>query len=119
MLKLRPLSNRVVVKPDPADEYTASGLHIPHVAQAAEKPQTGEVVWVGPGKVSEFPVLLMMFELEGGRNEYATEFRRMPMVLEPGMKILFGKYAGANIEIGRDKFIILRETEVLALVEEE
>ena len=111
------------MKPDPADEYTASGLHIPAVAQQAEKPQTGEVIWVGPGKVSEFPIVLgtkfIDWNHKDPQEQHDVEFKRMPMVLEPGMKILFGKYAGANIEIGRDKFIVLRETEVLALVEEE
>ena len=95
-------------------------------AQAGERPQTGVVLAVGPGKVSEFPVIayggLLKIEIEKGITKDISpvaEFKRMPMVLQEGDRILFGKYSGAEIQIDRDKVVVMRETEVLALVEGE
>ncbi len=118
-LKLRPLSNRVVVLPDEREEQTESGLHVPSTAK--EQPQTGKVVAIGPGYMSEFPVHryttgspeLSKYELEN------TGFERMPMSLGVGDRIFFGKYSGTELQIEHDKFIVLRETDVLAIMVED
>jgi chaperonin GroES len=85
---LKPLSDRVLVKPAPAEQKTASGIIIPDSAK--EKPLNGEVVAVGPGTKDE------------------------PMELSVGDKVLYGKYAGTEIEIDGDKLLIMRQSDILA-----
>jgi len=128
-LELRPLSNRVVIVPDTAEEQSAGGIYIPSTGQ--EKPQTGTVIAVGPGKVSEFPVVAS-YELkydigdEEGPSEWTgnlvqslPEFPRQPMDLEAGMRVVFGKYAGSEVEIDRETYIVCRETDVMSIIYEE
>ena len=93
---LRPLNDRVLVKRVEEDEKTAGGIIIPDTAK--EKPQKGEVVAVGQGK---------MFD-DGTRRE---------MEVAAGDKILFSKYAGNEISIDGDELIIMREDEILAIIE--
>lgn len=93
MEKIRPLSDRVLVKRRPQEEKTAGGLFIPDVAK--EKGQVGTVVAVGPGKVIEGKVV--------------------PIQVKTGDTIYFGKYAGT--ETGEDH-VILREEEILGVIEE-
>jgi chaperonin GroES len=85
---LKPLSDRVLVKPAPAEQKTASGIIIPDSAK--EKPLNGEVVAVGPGTKDE------------------------PMELSVGDKVLYGKYAGTEIEIDGEKLLIMRQSDILA-----
>ena len=95
-MALRPLNDRVLVKRVEEDEKTAGGIIIPDTAK--EKPQKGEVVAVGQGK---------MFD-DGTRRE---------MEVAAGDKILFSKYAGNEISIDGDELMILREDEILAIIE--
>ena len=93
--KLRPLDDRVVVKPVEAEERTAGGIVLPDTAK--EKPQRGKVVSVGPGKL-----------LESGQ--------RGNLSVSVGDEVIYGKYSGTDIEIEGDDVKILRETEILAKV---
>jgi chaperonin GroES len=89
-LKIKPLSDRVVVEPAAAEEKTAGGIIIPDTAK--EKPQRGIVVAVGTGKVNE------------------------PLTVKVGDSVLYGKYAGTEINIeGRD-YLIMRESDIFAIV---
>ena len=90
-MKMKPLSDRVVVRPQAAEEKTASGIILPDTAQ--EKPQMGEIVAVGPGKMSESGHLIKM-------------------TLKKGDKVLYGKYSGSEIDGG--ELLIMRESDILA-----
>lgn len=89
-VKLSPLGDRVLVKPDAAEEKTASGIYIPDTAK--EKPQRGEVIAVGPGKKDE------------------------PLTVKSGDKVLYGKYAGTEITIEGVDYLIMRESDIYAVV---
>jgi chaperonin GroES len=93
--KITPLADRVVVKPLEETEEMRGGLYIPDTAK--EKPQQGEVIAVGPGKVND----------SGDRT---------PMEVKAGDRVLYGKYSGTEITVDGDEVLILRETDVLALV---
>jgi chaperonin GroES len=95
-MKIRPLQDRVLVKRVEAEEKTESGIIIPDTAK--EKPQRGEVIAVGPGKM-----------LESGNKLTPT--------VKPGDKILFSKYAGTEIEINNEEFLIMREDDILGVLE--
>jgi chaperonin GroES len=94
-LNLRPLGDRVVVKPLEREEVTASGIVLPDTAK--EKPQQGEVLAVGPGRV-----------LDNGE-------RVVPDVKQ-GEKVLFAKYSGTEFKLDQDELLILRESDILAIV---
>ncbi|MGO0123512.1 co-chaperone GroES [Desulfothermobacter acidiphilus] len=94
---IRPLGDRVVVKPLPAEEVTKGGIVLPDTAK--EKPQKGEVVAVGPGKL-----------LDNGQ--------RVPIDLKVGDKVLYSKYAGNEIKIDGEEYLILRESDVLGVLEQ-
>lgn len=93
---LQPLGDRVVVKPLEREEVTKSGIVLPDTAK--EKPQEGEVVAVGPGRV-----------LDSGE--------RLKLELKAGDRVLYAKYAGTEFKIEDDEFLVLSERDVLALVE--
>jgi chaperonin GroES len=93
--KLRPLDDRVVVKPVEAEERTAGGIVLPDTAK--EKPQRGKVVSIGPGKL-----------LENGQ--------RGTLSVAIGDEVIYGKYSGTDIDIEGDEVKILRETDILAKV---
>jgi chaperonin GroES len=93
--KLRPLDDRVVVKPVEAEERTAGGIVLPDTAK--EKPQRGKVVSIGPGKL-----------LENGQ--------RGTLSISIGDEVIYGKYSGTDIELEGDEVKILRETDILAKV---
>jgi chaperonin GroES len=95
-MKIQPLSDRVVVLRIGEDEKTAGGIIIPDTAK--EKPQEGKVVAVGPGKVGE-------------------DGKRIPMDVKKGNRILFGKYAGTEIEIDGVEHLIMREDDILGIIE--
>ena len=92
-MKISPLSDRVVVKPEPAEEKTASGIILPDTAQ--EKPQMGSIVAAGPGKSSDSGELIKMS-------------------LKKGDKVLYGKYSGTEITLDGDDVLIMRESDILA-----
>jgi len=91
-INLKPLADRVVIEPMAAETKTASGLYIPDTAQ--EKPQKGKVVAVGTGTKDE------------------------DMKVKKGDVVLYGKYAGTEINIGNDKYLIMRQSDILAIIEE-
>jgi chaperonin GroES len=95
-MNIRPLYDRIVVKRIEEEETTRSGIIIPDSAK--EKPQKGEVVAVGKGK-----------RLEDGKI--------IPLDVQVGDKILFGKYSGSDIKISGDEYLIMREDEVLGVLE--
>ncbi len=88
-----PLADRVVIKPLPKEEVTKSGIIVPDTAK--EKPQEGEVVAVGPGRITE-------------------DGKRIAMDLKKGDKVIYAKYAGSEIKIDDQEYLILRESDVLA-----
>ena len=94
-MKLRPLQDRVIVKRVPEEEKTKGGIIIPDTAK--EKPQEGQVLAVGNGRI-----------LENGT--------KVALDVKVGDKILFGKYSGSDIKIDGEEFLILREDEVLAVL---
>jgi chaperonin GroES len=93
---IRPLGERVVVKPLPSEEVTKGGIVIPDTAK--EKPQEGEVVAVGSGKL-----------LENGT--------RVPIDLKVGERVLFSKYAGNEVKIDDVEYLIMRDTDILGVIE--
>lgn len=93
---IRPLGERVVVKPLPTEEVTKGGIVIPDTAK--EKPQEGEVVAVGPGRL-----------LENGT--------RVPIDLKVGDRILFSKYAGNEVKLDGEEYLIMREADILGVIE--
>ena len=95
-MKLRPLGDRVIVKRLDNERQTASGIVIPE--SAAEKPDQGTVVAVGPGRRSDDGTVL-------------------PLDLKVGDKVLFGKYAGQSVKVDGDEVLVIREEEVLAVFE--
>ncbi len=97
-LQLRPLADRLIIEPLEQEERTASGLFIPETAK--EKPQQGRVLAVGPGAFAE------------GKSE------RIPMDVKKGDKVLFAKYAGNEVKLDGKELKILKESEVLAVIEE-
>jgi len=92
--KLQPLADRLVVKPMQKEEMTRGGIYLPDTAK--EKPQEGEVVAVGPGKV-------------------ADDGKRIPMEVKVGDIVIFSKYGGSEIKVDDVEMIILRESDVLAI----
>lgn len=92
---VKPLSDRILVKVQEAEEKTAGGIFLPEVAK--EKPQVGEVVSVGTGKVNE----------DGSRS---------PIDIQVGASVLYSKYAGTDLKIGNTDYVLLREQDILAIV---
>ncbi len=90
-MNIKPLADRVLINPAKAEEKTVAGIIIPDTAK--EKPLKGEVVAVG----------------EGTKDE--------KMVLKAGDTVLFGKYAGTEIEVGEEKYLIMRQSDVLAILD--
>ncbi len=95
-LKLKPLADRLVVKPLEEEEVTPGGIVLPETAK--EKPQKGEVLAVGPG----------------ARDDSG---KRIQMEVKVGDKVLFAKYAGTEVKIDGEKLLILRESDILAILE--
>lgn len=94
--KIRPLQDRVIVQRLDSEEKTASGLYIPETAK--EKPQQGKVMAVGKGKVKEDGTI-------------------QPLDVKAGDRVLFGKYSGTEIKIENGEFLILREEDILGVLE--
>jgi chaperonin GroES len=94
-LKVKPLADRVVVKPLEEEVQERGGIIIPDTAK--EKPQQGEIVAVGPGGL-------------------ADDGSRMPMEVSIGDKILYGKYSGSEVRIDTEDYLIMREGDILAII---
>ncbi len=92
-VKLEPLADRMVVKPIAREEITKGGIVLPDTAK--EKPQEGEVLAVGPGRVSD-------------------DGTRIPMDIKQGDIVLYSKYGGTEVKVNDEELIILRESDVLA-----
>lgn len=92
---VKPLGDRVFVKVSASEEKTAGGILLPDTAK--EKPQVGEIVAVGPGK----------------RNDDGT---RQEIDIQVGDKVLYSKYAGTDIKLGTDEYVLLSEKDILAIV---
>lgn len=95
-MKLKPLDDRVVVKPEEAEEKTAGGIVLPDTAK--EKPMMGKVIAVGEGKL-----------LDNGK--------RIAPAVNKGQIVLYGKYAGSDVEVENVEYKILRESEILGILE--
>ncbi len=96
-MNLKPLDDRIVVKPNEAETQTASGLVIPDTAK--EKPQQGSVLAVGPGKRSD------------------TSGELIPLDIKVGDTVLYSKYGGTEVTVGGDDLLVLNARDVLAIVE--
>ena len=95
-LKLKPLADRLVVEPTERDEVTASGIYVPETAK--EKPQEGKVVAAGPGRKDD-------------------DGKRIPMDVEKGDRVLYAKYAGTEVKLEGNKYLILKESDILAILD--
>jgi len=95
-MKLRPLDDRVVIKQLEAKEKTDGGIYLPDTAK--EKPQIGKVIATGPGKT-----------LDNGK--------RSQMSVKKNDEVIYGKYIGNEVEIEREKYVIVRESDLLGIVE--
>jgi len=94
-LKLKPLEDRVVVEPKEADDKTASGIILPDTAQ--EKPQEATIVAMGPGKASDSGTIVKM-------------------TVKVGDNVLYGKYSGTEVTVEGKEYLIMRESDILAIL---
>ena len=94
-MKLQPLCDRVVIKQLEAEETTKSGIVLP--SQSQEKPQQAEVVAVGPGGV--------------------VDGKEVKMEVKPGDRVIYSKYAGTEVKLGEDEYIIVKQNDILAIVQ--
>ena len=94
-MNIKPLADRVVIKPAPAEEKAQGGIIIPDSAK--EKPQKGEVVAVGPGKASDTGEIVAM-------------------TVKKGDVVLYGKYSGTEVTVDNEDYLIVRESDILAIV---
>ena len=94
-VKLSPLADRVLIKPTPKEDVSKGGIILPDTAK--EKPQEGKIVAVGPGRLTE-------------------DGKRIAMEVKVGEKVLFAKYAGTEIKLDGEEYLIVRESDVLGKV---
>jgi chaperonin GroES len=94
--RLKPLGDRVVIRPTPREEMTKSGIVLPDTAK--EKPQEGEIIAIGPGAID-------------------TEGKRSPMDVKEGQKVLYAKYAGTEFKVDDEELLIVSQKDILAIVE--
>jgi chaperonin GroES len=94
-MTLKPLADRVIVKPAQAEEKTKGGIIVPDTAK--EKPVWGEIIAAGPGRVSE-------------------DGKHIPMELKKGDRVLYGKYSGTEVTIEGDEYLIMRESDIFAIM---
>jgi chaperonin GroES len=94
-MSIRPLADRVLVRALEEAEVKRGGIIIPDTAK--EKPQEGEVIAVGPGRLNE-------------------KGERIPVEVSKGDKVLFGKYSGTEVNVGSDSYLIMRESDILAVL---
>ena len=96
-MKLRPLGDRVVLKQKEAEERTASGIILS--GQAKEKPQQAEVIAVGPGGM--------------------VDGKEVAMCVKVGQIVIYSKYAGTEVKLGKEEYTVVRQSDILAVVEED
>lgn len=96
-MELKPLENRVIVKPLEAEEKTAGGIILPDTAK--EKPMRGKVTAVGPGKMND-------------------QGKRLPLEVKKGDVVIYGKYSGTDIKINNEEYLILQDSDILAVIEQ-
>ncbi len=106
-MKLRPLSNRLAIKPDEKDEMFKDSIHIPDTVKYV--PQIGRVIATGPGFMTDIPLV-------SPKDPTKIMFHRQPMHVKVGDRVFFGKNIGVELQIERDKFMVLRESDVLAIL---
>ncbi len=94
-MNIKPLADRVVIKPSPAEDRTKGGLILPDTAK--EKPVVGQVVAVGPGKFTE-------------------EGKKINLEVKVGDKVLYGKYSGTEVNVEGEEYLIMREADIFAIV---
>lgn len=94
-MNIKPLADRVIVKPSPAEEKTKGGIILPDTAK--EKPVIGEVVAVGPGKI-------------------ADDGKKIAPEVKVGDKVLYGKYSGTEVMVEGEEYLIMREADIFAVV---
>jgi chaperonin GroES len=94
-MKIKPLGDRIVIKPSPAEEKTKGGIILPDTAK--EKPVVGEVVAAGPGRRSD-------------------DGKVIPMEVKVGDKVLYGKYSGTEVTFDSQEYLIMRESDLFAVV---
>ncbi len=95
-MKLRPLDDRIVIKQSDAEKKTTGGIILPDTAK--EKPQIGKIVAIGPGKL-----------LENGK--------RSKMSVKKNDEVIYAKYIGSEVEIDREKYVVLHESDILGIIE--
>ncbi len=93
---LRPLDDRVLIKPDDPEEKTRSGIYLPEGAK--EKPMSGKVIAAGPGKLND-------------------DGSRAPVSVKKGDTVVYGKYSGTEVEVDEDQLVIVRDSELLGVIE--
>ena len=94
-MNIKPLADRVVIKPSPAEERTKGGIILPDTAK--EKPVVGEIVAVGPGKVTD-------------------DGKKVALEVKVGDKVLYGKYSGTEVTVEGSEYLIMREADIFAIV---
>jgi len=94
-MKIKPLADRVVVKPLESIERTKGGIYVPDTAK--EKPQEGEIVAIGPGRTTD-------------------EGEQVKIEVKVGDKVLYGKYSGTEVTIDEEEYLIMRESDILAII---
>ncbi|MFC1663013.1 co-chaperone GroES [Patescibacteria group bacterium] len=96
-MNLKPLADRVVIKPIAGDETTKSGIIIPDTAEK-EKPEQGEVIAIGPGKLQD-------------------DGQRTPVSVQVGNKVLFKKYSPDEVKVDDQEFLVVEESDIIAVIE--
>ena len=104
-MKIRPLHDWALIRPDQEEEKSAGGILIPDTAK--EKPRKGEVVAIGPGRMKE----------ERDKQGKVTSKKFEETVVKPGNHVLYDKYGGTNVEVDEEEFLMIREEDILGLVE--
>jgi chaperonin GroES len=95
-MQIKPLADRVVVRPYEEQEVKRGGIIIPDTAK--EKPMEGEIIEIGPGRTSE-------------------EGKRMPLEVKKGDRILYGKYSGTEVTVNGEEYLIMRESDIFAVIQ--
>ncbi len=95
-IKFRPMDDRVLIEPCKADGVTTGGIILPDAAR--EKPQRGKIIATGPGKLLD----------SGNRGEMSVSL---------GDEVFYGKYAGTEVDLGTDQYVVIRESDILAIVD--
>ncbi|HLT59065.1 MAG: co-chaperone GroES [Limnochordales bacterium] len=96
-MQLQPLADRVIVEPIEEEERTAGGIYLPDTAK--ERPQQGKVIAVGPGRIND-------------------KGHRIEMTVKAGDRVVYSKYAGTEVQVGDKEYLILSESDILAIVQE-